>query len=92
MSNIFWEKGVTDGREARLKGEVHIIDQRELKDTREWKLTVHGDITWLEPLWRVRVADLVGGSAHHHGGDNHVVRYGDGLGLSGGSRREIVEL
>ena len=56
------------------------------------KLTVHGDVTRLEPLWHIRVADLVGGSAHHHSGDNHVVRDGDGLGLSGGSRREVVEL
>ena len=90
--NIFCKKGITDGREARLEGEVHIIDQRESKGMGEWKLTVHGDITWLEPLWHIRVADLVGGSAHHHGGDDHVVRDGDGLGLSGGSRREVVEL
>ena len=92
MSNIFREEGVTDGIEARLKGEVHIVDQRESKGMGEQKLTVHGDITWLEPLWHVRGANLVGGSTHHHGGDNHVVRDGDGLGLSGSSRREVIEL
>ena len=58
----------------------------------ELELTVHGDITRLEPLWHVRVADLVVGGAHQDSGDDHVVRDGDGLGLSGGSRREIVEL
>ena len=55
-------------------------------------LTVHGNITWLEPLQHIRVTDLVSSGTHHHSGDNHVVRDGDGLGLSGGSRREVVEL
>ena len=30
--------------------------------------------------------------AHHLSGGNHVVRDFDGLGLSGGSRREVIEL
>lgn len=63
-----------------------------MKCTSEWRLTVHGDITRLEPLWHIGVADLVGCSAHQYSGDDHVVRDGDGLGFSGGSRREVVEL
>ena len=58
----------------------------------ERRLTVHCDVTWLEPLWHFGVADLVGGCTHHHSSDDHVMRDGDGLGLSGGSRREVVEL
>jgi hypothetical protein len=48
----------------------------------ERELTVHGNIAWLESLRHIRVADLVVGGTHHHSGDNHVVRDGDGLGLS----------
>ena len=68
------------------------VGQRRSKDMGERRLTVHGDVTWLEPLRHIGDSDLVGGGTHHHGGDNHVVRDGDGLGLSGGSRREVVEL
>ena len=59
---------------------------------RERRLTVHGDVTWLEPLRHIGIPDLVGGCAHHHSGDNHVVRDCYGLGLSSGSRGEVVEL
>ena len=59
---------------------------------RERRLTIHGNITWPEPLWHIRVADLVGSGIHHYSGDNHVVRDSDSLGLSGGSRREVIEL
>jgi hypothetical protein len=67
-------------------------DKLKSKCARSWRLTVHGNITWLEPLWHIWVTNLEVCSTHNHSGDDHVVRDGDCLGLSGGPRREVVEL